>query len=94
MSSKAKSTVSRETVPLVVSFSNCKLIRVNCAATPRKSEYSHTIYSNTRSRTKSKNLEQHQRRLAEVKRVKEEQQLLQAADTQKKKKKLNMGFTV
>ncbi len=79
---------------LMVSFPNCKLICENCAAPPRKSEYSHTIYSNTRSRTKSKNLERHQRRLAEVKRAKEEQQLLQAADTQKKKKKLNTGFTV
>ena len=78
----------------MVSFPNCKLIRGHCAAPPRKSEYSHTIYSNTRSRTKSKNLERHQRRLAEVKRAKEEQQLLQAADTQKKKKKLNTGFSV
>lgn len=62
----------------------------------KKSEYSHTIYSNTRSRAKSKNLERHQRRLAEVQRVKEAARLLEEEEEQcgKRKKKLNSGFSV
>jgi hypothetical protein len=61
----------------------------------KKSEYSHTIYSNTRSRAKSKNLQRHQRRLAEVQRVKEEALLLEEQNQSgQRKKKLNTGFSV
>ena len=50
-----------------------------------KSEYSHTIYSNTRSRVKSKNKERHQQRKMEA---------LEAKKDIKPKKKLNDGFSV
>lgn len=65
-------------------------------APKKKSEYSHTIYSNTRSRAKSKNLERHQRRLADVQRVKEKalEEELRQSGKERKKKPLNMGFTV
>merc|ERR1719295_2296391 len=38
----------------------------------KTSEYSHTIYSNTRSRTKSKNIARHQARMEENKKIREE----------------------
>ena len=50
-----------------------------------KSEYSHTIYSNTRSRVKSKNKETHQKRKMEAQESKKDV---------KHKKKLNDGFSV
>ena len=50
-----------------------------------KSEYSHTIYSNTRSRVKSKNKERHQQRKMEA---------LEAKKDIKPKKKINDGFSV
>ena len=50
-----------------------------------KSEYSHTIYSNTRSRVKSKNKKRHQKRKMEA---------LEAKKDVKIKKKINDGFSV
>ena len=50
-----------------------------------KSEYSHTIYSNTRSRVKSKNKERHQKRKKEASEAKKDV---------KTKKKINDGFSV
>jgi len=50
-----------------------------------KSEYSHTIYSNTRSRVKSKNKERHQQRKKEA---------LEAKKDVKPKKKITDGFSV
>ena len=50
-----------------------------------KSEYSHTIYSNTRSRVKSKNKERHQQRKLEA---------LEAKKDIKPKKKISDGFSV
>jgi len=58
----------------------------------KTSEYSHTIYSNTRSRTKSKNIARHQARMEENKKIREES--WQAEKDKKKKKKLNDGFSV
>ena len=57
----------------------------------QKSEYSHTIYSNTRSRTKKKNLERHKKRKEE-----EEKRALtkDLTTTQKKRKKISDGFSV
>jgi len=60
-----------------------------------KSEYSHTIYSNTRSRTKSKNLELHRRRQRELKEARErswtdEQKRLK----EKRRRQKNDGFNV
>jgi len=54
------------------------------------SEYSHTIYSNTRSRTKSKNLERHKQRQKEMKeKLKENKKASKPA-----KKKMSDGFNV
>jgi len=51
-----------------------------------KSEYSHTIYSNTRNRLKSKNKDRHQQRKKESLRIKKKEK--------SKNKKLNDGFSV
>jgi len=59
----------------------------------KKSEYSHTIYSNTRSRTKSKNLETHKARMEENKKSREQSWKEEKAKS-KKKKKANDGFSV
>jgi len=53
------------------------------------SEYSHTIYSNTRSRTKSKNLERHKLRQKEMK-----EKLKEKKTSQPAKKKISDGFSV
>merc|ERR1719483_1857583 len=55
-----------------------------------KSEYSHTIYSNTRSRTKSKNLETHKARMEENKKSRDQSWKEEKAKS-KKKKKANDG---
>ena len=64
---------------------------------PRKSEYSHTIYSNTRSRTKSKNIDRHKSR-AEDKKIQSDWgqnlDLNKKNQKSKKKKKINDGFSV
>ena len=56
------------------------------------SQYSHTIYSNTRSRTKSKNLERHKARMEENKKIRD--QSWNEEKAKKKKKKVNDGFSV
>jgi len=56
------------------------------------SQYSHTIYSNTRSRTKSKNLARHQARMEENKKIRD--QSWNEEKAKKKKKKVNDGFSV
>jgi len=58
------------------------------------SEYSHTIYSNTRSRTKSKNLARHKARMEENKKIREQSWKEEKENKSKKKKKLNDGFSV
>merc|ERR1712222_256096 len=65
------------------------------------SEYSHTIYSNTRSRTMKKNKERHKvflkERKAEAERVqlfKEEQKRKAAENGRKKRRKVGDGFSV
>jgi len=61
----------------------------------QKSEYSHTIYSNTRSRTKTKNLERHKELLKErAERRKNINKVRSAASKNKKKKKISDGFSV
>jgi len=55
-----------------------------------KSEYSHTIYSNTRSRTKKKNIDRHKRRKEEEMKLKKNNSELVV----KKKKKIVDGFSV
>jgi len=54
------------------------------------SEYSHTIYSNTRSRTKSKNIKRHKARMEENKKIRE----ASWEEMRKKRKKINDGFSV
>jgi len=58
----------------------------------RVSEYSHTIYSNTRSRTKSKNIARHRARMEENRKIRE--QSWKEEQEKPKKKKLNDGFSV
>ena len=61
----------------------------------QKSEYSHTIYSNTRSGTKTKNLERHKELLKErAERRKNINKVRSAASKNKKKKKISDGFSV
>jgi len=60
----------------------------------RVSEYSHTIYSNTRSRTKSKNLVRHKERMEENKKVREQSWKEELEKPKKKKKRINDGFSV
>jgi len=57
----------------------------------QKSEYSHTIYSNTRSGTKKKNLERHKKRKEEEKKRALAKDL---KSTPKKRKKISDGFSV
>jgi len=57
----------------------------------KKSEYSHTIYSNTRSRTKSKNIERHKARMEEQKQKDKDKKNNQTKD---KSKKVNDGFSL
>jgi len=56
------------------------------------SQYSHTIYSNTRSRTKSKNLKTHLARMEENKKIREKS--WQDEKMKNKKKKISDGFSV
>ena len=61
----------------------------------KKSEYSHTIYSNTISRGKSKHMERHralQTQLKEARQANWSQEQIQK--NKKKKKKRNDGFNV
>ena len=55
-----------------------------------QSEYSHTIYSNTRSRVKSKNKKIHEKRKKEALEAKTEENLSEKP----KKKKTSDGFNV
>jgi len=68
------------------------------AVNPKKSEYSHTIYSNTRSRTKSKNMVKHRRLVKELNssRLKawKLDQNIKEENRKKRKKKKNDGFNV
>jgi len=68
------------------------------AVNPKKSEYSHTIYSNTRSRTKSKNMAKHRRLVKELNssRLKawKLDQNIKEESRKKRKKKKNDGFNV
>jgi len=61
----------------------------------QKSEYSHTIYSNTRSRAKSKHLERHMRMQKELREAKKASWSDELKEKNKKKrKKKNDGFNV
>ena len=60
-----------------------------------KSEYSHTIYSNTRNRLKSKNKKLHQQRKEEALKRKEEALKRKKVKSEKPKKKIvSDGFSV
>eukprot|EP00092_Neocalanus_flemingeri_P018117 GFUD01019608.1.p1 GENE.GFUD01019608.1~~GFUD01019608.1.p1 ORF type:complete len:364 (+),score=90.61 GFUD01019608.1:44-1135(+) len=59
----------------------------------KASEYSHTIYSNTRSRTKTKNFQRHKARMEENRMIREKS-WQEEKDKTKKKKKINDGFSV
>jgi len=56
------------------------------------SQYSHTIYSNTRSRTKSKNIKRHKARMEENKIIREKS--WKDENIKNKKKKMNDGFNI
>ena len=60
----------------------------------QKSEYSHTIYSNTRSRTKTKNLERHKELLKERAERKKNIRKERSEAKGKRKKKISDGFSV
>ena len=60
----------------------------------QKSEYSHTIYSNTRSRTKTKNLERHKELLKERAERKKNITKERSEAKGKRKKKISDGFSV
>ena len=69
----------------------------------KKSEFSHTLYSNTRAGTKSRNLVRHKRLQEQLKKAREEswsEEQKRAAEKntkfkqKRKKKKLNDGFSV
>jgi len=66
-----------------------------------QSEYSHTIYSNTRSRTLKKNKERHKKFLKEreeerkrVQKWKKDSRNMETEEMRKRRKKLNDGFTL
>ena len=59
------------------------------------SEYSHTIYSNTRSRAKKKNMKDFKQRKEEMERKKIAKKLSKSDNPEKKKrKKISDGFSV
>ena len=60
------------------------------------SEYSHTIYSNTRSRAKKKNMKDFKQRKEEMERKKIAKKLSSKSDNpeKKKRKKISDGFSV
>ena len=60
------------------------------------SEYSHTIYSNTRSRAKKKNMKDFKQRQEEMERKKIAKKLTSKSDDteKKKRKKISDGFSV
>ena len=69
----------------------------------KKSEFSHTLYSNTRAGAKSRNLVRHKRLQEQLKKAREEswsEEQKRAAEKntkfkqKRKKKKLNDGFSV
>ena len=64
------------------------------ARKPRVSEYSHTIYSNTRSGTKAKNQERHKRLQQQIREAREQSWTEEQRQRKQKRKKRNDGFTV